>query len=142
MVGEIALLSNIDGFGAAFVNPLLLWQLVFQYLMFPYGVFLIPALIVEREHLVAPFKIPSFDLAVDKINRKEKGSKGLGDGMMRPYVNVIRMHLLIFFFAGCHLLEVDSFLVCVVVSLVYFFPWSDLKKFRQSRTASLSSDAE
>lgn len=56
--------------------------------------------------------------------------------MMRPYANVIRMHLLIFFFGGCHLLRVDSFIACVVVSLVYFFPWSDLKKFRKGRNTS------
>ena len=131
-----------DGFGAAFMNPLLLWKLVFQYLLLPYGIFLIPALIVEREHLIAPFKTPSFDLTVDKMNRKKKGAKGLGDGMLRPYANVIRMHLLIFFFAGCHLLKVDSFLVYVVVSLVYFFPWRDLKKFRQGRKNAQSTYVE
>lgn len=124
-----------DGFGDAFMNPPLLWKLVFQYLMIPYGVFLVPALIVERKHLLAPFKTPSFPMGVDKEGFKRKGAKGLGSGMFRPYVNVVRMHLLIFFFAGCHFLKVDSFIVYVVVSLVYFFPWSDLKKFRAGRNA-------
>ena len=127
-----------DGLGAAFMNPLLLWKLVFQYLMVPYGVFLIPALIVERQHLLAPFKAPSFtkDSIKDRIQgkiAKRKRGKGLGGGVMRPYVNVIRMHILIFFFAGCHLLKIDSFPAYAVVSVVYFFPFGDLKKFRESR---------
>ena len=45
-----------------------------------------------------------------------------------PYRNVIRMHLLIFFFAFCAALKVHSFFVFVVIYSVYFFPWSELKK--------------
>ncbi len=125
-----------DGFGNAFMNPFLLWKQVFQYLIAPYGAFLIPAFIVERKHLIAPFTAGSGLLSggLEGIKKmKKKDANGLGAGMMRPYVNVIRMHLLIFFFAACHLLKVDSFLIYIVVSTVYFFPWSDLKKFRQSR---------
>lgn len=44
-------------------------------------------------------------------------------GMMAPYKNVIRLHLLIFFFAGAHFLRLDSFLVYAVVYAAYFFPW-------------------
>jgi len=43
--------------------------------------------------------------------------------MMAPYVNVIRMHLLIFFFAGAAALKLQSFVVYVVVFSVYFFPF-------------------
>ncbi len=127
-----------DGFGNAFMNPLLLWKQVFQYLMVPYGAFLIPAIIVERKHLMAPFtggsRIASGGL--ERIKKIKKGdANGLGAGMVGPYANVIRMHLLIFFFAGCQFLKLDSFLIYIVVSTVYFFPWSDLKKFRESRNA-------
>jgi hypothetical protein len=53
-----------------------------------------------------------------------KGSeKSMKDPFTRPYLNVIRMHLLIFFFALCHFLKVDSFMVYAVVYSVYFFPW-------------------
>ncbi|MDF1740162.1 MAG: DUF6498-containing protein [Verrucomicrobiales bacterium] len=125
-----------DGFGNAFMNPLLLWKQVFQYLIVPYGAFLIPAFIVERKHLMAPFiggsRIMSGGLEGIK-KMKKKDANGLGAGMMRPYVNVIRMHILIFFFAACQFLKVDSFMIYIVVSTVYFFPWSDLRKFRQSR---------
>ncbi len=43
---------------------------------------------------------------------------------MKPYTNVIRMHLLIFFFAGASALKLDHFLIYAVVYAVYFFPWS------------------
>jgi len=61
--------------------------------------------------------------------RKFRNAKsGLGGGMMAPYKNVIRLHLLIFFFAGAHFLKLDSFLVYAVVYAVYFFPWRLLGK--------------
>jgi hypothetical protein len=44
-----------------------------------------------------------------------------------PYKNVIRMHLLIFFFAFCHFLKVDSFPIYTVVYFVYFFPWGGIR---------------
>lgn len=40
-----------------------------------------------------------------------------------PYVNVVRMHLLIFFFAGAAAIKLESFAVYAVVYFVYFFPW-------------------
>jgi uncharacterized protein DUF6498 len=43
--------------------------------------------------------------------------------MMAPYRNVVRMHLLIFFFAFAHFAGLDSFAVYAVVYAVYFFPW-------------------
>jgi hypothetical protein len=55
------------------------------------------------------------------------GQTALGDPFVRPYINVIRMHILIFFFALYHALQVESFLVNAVVYLMYFFPW---KAFR------------
>jgi hypothetical protein len=49
-------------------------------------------------------------------------------GMMTPYKNVVRMHLLIFFFAFAHFAKLENFLVYAVVYAVYFFPWSLLRK--------------
>jgi hypothetical protein len=54
---------------------------------------------------------------------------GIGGGMMAPYKNVIRLHLLIFFFAAAHIARLDNFLVYAVVYAVYFFPWRLVKKF-------------
>jgi hypothetical protein len=47
----------------------------------------------------------------------------LQGGMMAPYKNVIRLHLLIFFFAAAHFARLDNFIVYAVVYAVYFFPW-------------------
>jgi len=43
--------------------------------------------------------------------------------VMGPYKNVIRMHLLIFFFAGAAAVKLDSFIIYAVVLCVYFFPF-------------------
>jgi hypothetical protein len=48
--------------------------------------------------------------------------------MMGPYKNVIRMHLLIFFFTAAHFAKLESFIVYGVVYAVYFFPWRLLRK--------------
>lgn len=53
------------------------------------------------------------------------------------YVNVIRMHLLIFFFAGVSFLGIESFAVYAVVYAVYFFPWSFMKDTIVSRKAAV-----
>jgi hypothetical protein len=44
--------------------------------------------------------------------------------IMGPYKNVVRMHLLIFFFAGAAAIKLDSFLIYSVVLCVYFFPFN------------------
>lgn len=46
-----------------------------------------------------------------------------GTGMFIPYLNVVRMHLLIFFFAFAHFMKWESFAVYAVVYAAYFFPW-------------------
>jgi hypothetical protein len=129
-----------DGFGRAFMNPPLLWLLVFRHLMEPYGLFLIPAIIAERQHVFLPLiravktahtEMTMDGLVVDRAGRKPgKNSNPVGDAMGRPYINVVRMHLLIFFFAFCHALKVDSFLVYAVVYAVYFFPWREVAERR------------
>lgn len=128
-----------DGFGDAFMNPPLLWILVFTHLMAPYGLFLIPAIVAERQHVFMPLikaikavrtdTAPGFPVGGTEGQRKKK-SHPVGDAMGRPYINVIRMHLLIFFFAFAHILKIDSFLVYAVVSFVYFFPWNEVRKRR------------
>lgn len=68
-----------------------------------YGWFVPLALLAERQAFRAP-AVP-------------------GKGLMQPYKNVVRLHLLIFFFAGAHFAKLDSFAVYAVVYAVYFFPW-------------------
>lgn len=131
-----------DGFGDAFMNPPLLWMLVFKHLMAPYGLFLIPAIIAERQYVFMPLikavkavrtnTVPEFRSNGKTDEQEGKKNHPVGDAMSRPYINVVRMHLLIFFFAFTHFLKLDSFLIYVVVSLVYFFPWSEVRKSRPS----------
>lgn len=62
-------------------------------------------------------------------NAKKRGMNGGMDaGMMGPYKNVIRLHLLIFFFAFAHFAKLESFLIYAVVYAVYFFPWRLLRR--------------
>jgi hypothetical protein len=49
--------------------------------------------------------------------------QGPGGGFMVAYTNVIRMHLLIFFFFFAHFARLENFAVYAVVYAVYFFPW-------------------
>jgi len=97
-----------------------------------YGWFLPAAAIAER----AAFRLTPAGPAATSVtpepgaDRKIRKSKTAFDsgGMMAPYKNVIRLHLLIFFFAFAHFARLDNFLVYAVVSAVYFFPWRLLKR--------------
>ncbi|MBL9202060.1 MAG: hypothetical protein JNL39_16230 [Opitutaceae bacterium] len=59
----------------------------------------------------------------EAIRRRKAASAAAGATMMAPYKNVIRMHLLIFFFAGAHYAGLENFWVYAVVYAVYFCPW-------------------
>lgn len=50
------------------------------------------------------------------------------DLFTEPYRNVMRMHMLIFFFFFAHLLKFENFAVYAVVYAVYFFPWRLLRR--------------
>jgi hypothetical protein len=67
--------------------------------------------------------------AADIAARKARNAQKSGmDGMMAPYRNVIRLHMLIFFFAAAHFAKLENFLVYAIVYAVYFFPWRLVKK--------------
>jgi hypothetical protein len=111
-----------------FPGPALYWEVMQRY-----GWFLPAAFIAER----AAFRFkpavagpPDVSVkAADIAARKARNAKKDGmDGMMAPYKNVVRMHLLIFFFAFVSFAKVENFWVYAVVYAVYFFPWRLLKK--------------
>jgi uncharacterized protein DUF6498 len=77
-----------------------------------YWPFLFASVVAERRNLLHP-------------------ARGLD--FKAPYANVIRMHLLIFFFAFAAFLHVDSFLVYTVVFAVYFFPFSIFRREQLKR---------
>ena len=57
-----------------------------------------------------------------------KGGNGFKDVFVEPYRNVIRMHLLIFFFFFAHFARLENFAVYAVVYAAYFFPWRLIRK--------------
>jgi Family of unknown function (DUF6498) len=63
------------------------------------------------------------------------------DLVTEPYRNVIRMHMLIFFFFLAHFAHVENFAVYAVVYAVYFFPWRLVRKpAPQTGPVSISFD--
>jgi len=54
--------------------------------------------------------------------------KGFKDVFTEPYRNVMRMHMLIFFFFFAHFARLENFAVYAVVYAVYFFPWRLVRK--------------
>jgi hypothetical protein len=81
----------------------------------------------------AAFWKPSVGTAGDTENVTK--TLALGGGMMEPYKNVVRMHLLIFFFAFAHFARLENFFVYAVVYAVYFFPWRLVKKAKPAPAA-------
>lgn len=60
------------------------------------------------------------------------------DIFKKPYANVIRMHLLIFIFAGLHAAGMADLGIYPVL-LFYFVPWAKLRRLYRSRSAKKTS---
>lgn len=87
-----------------------------------YWIFLPVAFIAERAAFTKePLEEEGGIFTVETKNRA-------GHKLFAPYKNVVRMHLLIFFFAGAAIAKLDNFVVYAVVYAVYFFPWRLLRK--------------
>ncbi len=97
-----------------------------------YWPFLPSAFIAHRAaFLRKPFTLdPGKSLSQISDNRK------FGALFTEPYRNVIRMHMLIFFFFFAHFARLDNFPVYAVIYAVYFFPW---RLVRRSSTPALTS---
>lgn len=109
----LSFLMPVDnGPGAALFNGGLYAEVVRRYWMF-----LPVAVLAEREHFRRGPPAATAKEAFRAFTDKK------GSALMAPYRNVIRLHLLIFFFAAAHFLKLDNFLVYAVVYAVYFFPW-------------------
>ncbi|WP_460237443.1 DUF6498-containing protein [Aurantivibrio plasticivorans] len=147
-------------FGRAFMNPVLLWNIALTQLLPLFGVFLIPVVFAERyalfgplnkarrlaekiqqdeslsaEHLLSSVKVsPAPGRHQSKratLGRPKSKNSAFNDAFIGPYKNVIRMHVLIFVFAGLSYFELESFGVFALVYAVYFFPWRVLRKNQQ-----------
>jgi hypothetical protein len=86
-----------------------------------YWVFLPAAFLAHRAAFVPrPLSVVG-NFSRDQIGRVK-------DMFVEPYRNVVRMHLLIFFFFGAHFLGLENFAVYAVIYAVYFFPWRLLRR--------------
>lgn len=54
------------------------------------------------------------------------------DSFAAPYANVVRMHLLIFVFAGLHMADLSR-LAIIPVLAAYFFPWKAVRRHFRGR---------
>ncbi len=126
-------------FGNAFMNPFLLWKTAIVYVFPLYGVFLIPMLISERKAVFSMLgKAMEFvkshhghlDWEVELLKKAHAKGKDndIGKLFYQPYVNVIRMHLLILFFGFTYSFGLQGFWVYALVYAVYFFPWKTFKE--------------
>jgi len=79
-----------------------------------------------------PFVLFTLMSRLDDVGRPGGVTSGR-DGMAAPYKNVVRMHLLIFVFAGLHAAGLVWFAIYPVLA-AYFFPWGALS--RQARAAN------
>lgn len=116
---------NTGDFLGNFMWPPGLLTVAIRDLLPIYGWFLLAALLAERGRIFRG-KLPTPFTTNEEAKEQLKSAQG--DILFEPYKNVIRMHLLIFFFFGAHLLGFDNFVVFVVVYSLYFFPWKKLAK--------------
>ncbi|MDE0838093.1 MAG: DUF6498-containing protein [Kiritimatiellae bacterium] len=61
--------------------------------------------------------------------------RNMGHVLTKPYANVIRMHLLIFVFAGLNAAGKTGWAVYPVLA-AYFFPWGQMRKVLRQRRGS------
>jgi hypothetical protein len=92
-----------------------------------YWMFLPVAFLAERTAFHSVDSPPSDDGSVTVAAIARRKAQNTGSGMMVAYQGVMRMHLLIFFFAFAHFAKIESFAVYAVVYAVYFFPWRLLR---------------
>jgi hypothetical protein len=96
-----------------------------------YWPFVIVAALAERAAFRAP---PDTAVTPEAIARRK--ALAADSGLMAPYRNVIRMHLLIFFFAFAHFAHLENFAVYAVVYFAYFFPWRLLQRTKAPATGT------
>ena len=63
-----------------------------------------------------------------------EGRQALEGAMFLPYLNVIRMHILIFVFAGLQAAKLAHYAIFPVL-LFYFFPWRVFNRERKALAA-------
>ena len=119
------------------------WDL-YREVLVRYGWFVPAVLVAERSAFQLdplPPEPPRTSVrAADIAARKQRqASLSPGATTFRPYLNVVRLHLLIFFFAGVRKVGLEDFPIYAVVYAAYFFPWRILLNRSNPVEASASS---
>lgn len=96
-----------------------------------YGIWLPVAFFAERAAFRRPPPRVESNTSVKAADIEARKARDGGAMMMKPYINVVRLHVLIFFFAGAHFMKWENFAVYAVVYAVYFFPWRLLRARRE-----------
>lgn len=116
----------MDGSWGGFRAPSTRGWALFDEALRRYWVFLPASFLAERAAFMAPPAQGPVDVSVTAsaiAARKAANAAKPVSAMVLPYQKVMRMHLLIFFFAFAHYAGLDNFAVYAVVYAVYFFPW-------------------
>jgi hypothetical protein len=100
-------------------------QSLYLHVLRAYWPFVLVAAVAERRAFLRPAPLL---VGLGASIAGGPAAKRFGDDFMTPYKNVVRMHLLIFFFAFAHFARLENFFVYAVVYAVYFFPWRLVKK--------------
>jgi hypothetical protein len=103
-----------------------------------YWVFLPSAFLAHRAAFLRKPLSLSRDMSLASFGDSHKFS----DLFSEPYRNVIRMHLLLFFFFFAHFARLENFAVYAVVYAVYFFPWRLVRRAPAPATSVSLSIAE
>lgn len=119
------------------VNPLAVWIGAVKYVLPVYGVMLVPILVVDRYKIFSAF-INYYELAkhISRTDVKKLEAKWLTDYLSKgkakqvlfspftgPYINVLKMHILILVLGVSSAAGFDNFIFFAAVYAVYFFPW-------------------
>jgi hypothetical protein len=82
-----------------------------------------------------PLILTTFVSRFSEFIRPERFS-GKKDPFTKPYANVVRMHLLIFVFAGLHIVKIDRLAIYPVLAF-YFVPWSGImRRYKSNKQKS------
>lgn len=103
-----------------------------------YWPFVIVALVAEREAFRATPREPEISrtsVKAEDVNRRLAAAQSGGD-IFAAYKNVVRLHLLIFFFAFASFAKLENFFIYAVVYAVYFFPW---RRWRQRKSLAIAT---
>ena len=93
-----------------------------------YWPFLPSAFIAHR----AAFMRKPFSIVSGKqLSLIDTDSRRFGELFSEPYRNVMRMHMVIFFFFFAHFARLENFAVYAVIYAVYFFPWRLVRRAPQ-----------